>query len=175
MKQIIRLAESDLHSIVRQVVKEAVDELTGKQRMVVTQHGKDSVDASIVGSPNLPSGRPTIQTVKQVADMDEQSLYMMLTPFKSKPFSFAINYQGVDVIVEFWVERMTQAGTQFTIEGTMFMKNGAKLLGRMFINVDTDINYIKIRSDRNKYFFTPIQKSSDYWETFITELKDSIL
>lgn len=107
--------------------------------------------------------------------MDEHSLYMLLTPFKSKPFSFSINYQGVDVIVEFWVERITQARIQFTIEGTMFMLNGAKLLGRMFINIDTDSNYITIRGDRNKYSFTPIQKTSAYWEKFITELRNAVL
>ena len=98
----------------------------------------------------------------------------MLRGFKDKPFSFVINYQGTDVVVEFWVENMTQANTQFTVNGTMFMKNGAKLLGKIVIDVVTDVSCIRIRGDRHQYSFAPIQKSIDYWNSFVTELKDSI-
>ncbi|MCQ2193924.1 MAG: hypothetical protein MJZ28_03145 [Paludibacteraceae bacterium] len=174
MKQIVRLTESVLNRIVKQVITEAIDEVTGKQRNIIVKHGRDSAKSSVMGNPTIPSGRPTEPTLKQVAEMDAQSLYMMLSAFKNKPFSFVINYQGVDVVIEFWVEDMIQTNSKFTVCGTIFMKNGAKLSGRMFMDVITNAYYIKIKGDRHSYGFEPIQKSLEYWNRFLNELKNSI-
>ena len=174
MKQVIKLTESDLHRIVKQVISEEINELKGRDRRIIAKYGKDSVDATIAGSPTLPSGRSTPRTLQQVAIMDEESIYMMLRDFKLRPFTFAINYQGIDVIIEFWVENMVQSNTKFTVGGTMFMKNGARKVGRLIIDVSTDYAYIKIRGDRTTYSIIPC-KNVSYWESFIQELKDSIL
>ena len=103
--------------------------------------------------------------------MNKQSFYLMLIPFRRKPFSFVINYQGIDVVVDFWVERIEQTSTQFNIVGTMFMKNGAELIGKIVTVVSTKNQYIKIKGDRHKYVFTPVQESLEYWNKFVAELK----
>lgn len=174
MKQTIRLTESDLRKIVRHTITEALDEITGKQRNVIVRNGKDSAQANIMGSPTLPSGRSTERTLNQVARMDDRSLYMMLSDFKGKPFSFALNYQGVDVVMDFYVENMTQANSQFTVIGTMFMRNGAKILGKIVIDIVNDTSYIKIRGDRHPYRFEPTHNSIEYWNSFVNELKNSV-
>ncbi len=170
MRNSIRLTENDIHSIVKQVI----NEITGGQRKVIAQYGKESLDASVIGCPTLPNGKPTTRALKQVATMDKQSIYMMLTSFKNKPFSFVINYQGIDVVVDFWIERMTQVSSQFTIVGTMFMKNGTELLGKIRTDVSTDSEYIKIKGDRHQYHFTPVYQTQRHWDKFKTELKNSI-
>ena len=106
--------------------------------------------------------------------MDERSIYMMLAQFKNKPFSFAVNYQGVDVIFDFWAERIVQTDIKFTVEGTIFMKNGAKFNGRLTLNVENGNQHIIIKGDRHKYSFTLLTDSLDYWNRFITEFKTSV-
>lgn len=97
----------------------------------------------------------------------------MLSDFKGKPFSFALNYQGIDVVVDFWVENIALSNSQYTIYGTMFMKNGAKFEARIVIDRMKDVSCIKIRGDRNPYKMEPIHNSLEYWNSFVNKLKDS--
>ncbi|MCQ2200263.1 MAG: hypothetical protein MJZ19_11185 [Paludibacteraceae bacterium] len=175
MKQIVRLTESDVHRIVEHVITEAIDEITGNQRRVIARYGKDSAESIISGNSTLSNGRNVSKTTKQIAQMDEQSLYMMLTPFKSIPFTIALNYQGIDCIMEFWVENLSQINTEFTIQGTLFMRNGARIIGSLVYDVANDRKFIKIKGQRHLYEFTVCAKSNINWDKLVNNLKNSLI
>lgn len=98
----------------------------------------------------------------------------MLCDFKGKPFSLAFNYQGIDIVVDFWAENIAQVNSQFTVNGTLFKKNGAKLAGRIVIDVIKEVSCVKIKGDRTPYRFEPTFQSVEYWSSFVNKLKESI-